>query len=98
MTDKQLAAGCKKGNELIQRQLYNRYHPKMLGVCIRYAQNRQEAQDILQDGFIKVYMNITSFKGTGSLSISLMEKSAIKYPIFTGISSCCTGTLQEVAV
>lgn len=67
MTDNQLAAGCKEGNVLIQRQLYDRYHPKMLGVCIRYAQNRQEAQDILQDGFIKVYMNISSYKGTGSL-------------------------------
>jgi len=60
MTDKQLISGCREGNELVQCQLYDRYHPLMLGVCVRYAPNRDEAQDILQDGFIKVFTHIRS--------------------------------------
>ena len=67
MTDNQLAAGCKEGNVLIQRQLYDRYHPKMLGVCIRYAQSKQEAQDILQDTFVRVWEKARTYKGKSSL-------------------------------
>lgn len=67
MSEEQLITGCKKGDVLSQRRLYDLHHPKMFGVCMCYAQNRDEAQDILQEGFIKVFTNIGSFRGQGSL-------------------------------
>ena len=50
----------------MQRELYDRFASKMYGVCLRYAANAEEAEDILQEGFIKVFRKITSFRGEGS--------------------------------
>jgi RNA polymerase sigma-70 factor (ECF subfamily) len=50
----------------MQQELYNRFAPKMYGVCLRYASNAEEAEDILQEGFIKVFKKIESFRGDGS--------------------------------
>ena len=50
----------------MQRQLYDRFSAKMYGVCLRYAGNADDANDILQEGFIKVYRNIGRFRGEGS--------------------------------
>lgn len=50
----------------MQRALYERFAPKMFGVCLRYAGNTEEAEDILQEGFIKVYNKIGSYRGDGS--------------------------------
>jgi RNA polymerase sigma-70 factor (ECF subfamily) len=50
----------------MQRMLYEKFSPKMYALCIRYAGNNDDAQDILQDGFVKVFGNIAKFKGTGS--------------------------------
>ena len=50
----------------MQRELYERFASKMYGVCLRYAANAEEAEDILQEGFIKVFKKITSFRGEGS--------------------------------
>ncbi|MCD4746062.1 MAG: sigma-70 family RNA polymerase sigma factor [Bacteroidales bacterium] len=47
--------------------LYKRYAPKMYGVCLRFAKNKMEADDILQDGFIKILTNIKSYRNEGSL-------------------------------
>ena len=49
-----------------QRELYERFSPQMLGVCYRYARDMSEAEDILQEGFIKVFQKIEAyhFKGT----------------------------------
>jgi RNA polymerase sigma-70 factor (ECF subfamily) len=46
--------------------LYDRYGPKMMGVCLRYARNREEAEEILHEGFLRVFTYISTFKGTGS--------------------------------
>ena len=67
MTDEQLLQGCINKNVNAQKQLYDRFAKKMMGVCLRYANCNEEAQDILQDGFIKVFDRIESFKATGSL-------------------------------
>lgn len=48
------------------KELYDSYAPKMLGVCLRYAKNQMEAEDILQDAFIKVFTNLHRFKFQGS--------------------------------
>jgi RNA polymerase sigma factor (sigma-70 family) len=47
--------------------LYESLAPKMLGVCLRYAPNRQEAEEVLQEGFLRVFTYIRTYKGTGSL-------------------------------
>lgn len=61
-----LITGCIEGNRRLQEELYNRFSPKMYAVCLRYASNTDEAQDILQDGFIKVFKKLDSFRSEGS--------------------------------
>ena len=50
----------------MQEELYQRFSPRMYAVCLRYAGNADEAQDVLQDGFIKVFKKMDSFRGEGS--------------------------------
>lgn len=66
ITDNDLIEGCINGNRQMQYQLYERFAPKMYGVCLRYAGNAAEAEDILQEGFIKVFNKIGSFRSEGS--------------------------------
>jgi RNA polymerase sigma factor (sigma-70 family) len=67
MTEEQLVSGCISQDALAQKELYNRFSRKMFGVCLRYAESKEEAEDLLQEGFIKVYLNLSSFKAVGSL-------------------------------
>lgn len=57
---------CASGNVLAQEKLYRLLAPEMFGVCLRYARNRAEAEDNLQDGFIKVFKNIKKYRHEGS--------------------------------
>jgi len=69
-TDTRLAelwAGCLKNDRKQQELLYRALAPKMLAVCMRYATDRDEAQDILQEGFIKMFNNAHKYRGEGSL-------------------------------
>lgn len=66
MTDEEIVQGCIKNNALAQKHLYDKFSRKMMGVCLRYSQNTEEAEDVLQNGFISVFQNIESFKGAGS--------------------------------
>jgi RNA polymerase sigma factor (sigma-70 family) len=59
--ERQIVEGCLKGNTLCQKKLYEGFYGKMLGVCQRYASNRDEARDILQDGFVKVFQSLENF-------------------------------------
>lgn len=65
--DEELAKGCQKGDPKAQKQLFDRMSSRMLGVCARYADSVEEAEDILQEGFIKVFRRIESYTGQGSL-------------------------------
>lgn len=65
-SDSDLIAGCIAGNRKMQQELYQRFAPKMFGVCLRYAGNTEEAEDILQEGFVKVFRKIDSFRSEGS--------------------------------
>jgi RNA polymerase sigma-70 factor (ECF subfamily) len=67
MNDIQLLEGCQKHQVLAQEALYNRYSAKMLGVCYRYANNRADAEDMLQEGFIRVFSQIHQYRNEGSL-------------------------------
>ena len=66
MTDIELIKGCIKDDALCQKSLFNRYASTLLGVCMRYARNTEDAEDILQDAFIKIFKKISQFKGDGS--------------------------------
>jgi len=61
-----LIAGCIQGDRKMQYELYQRFAPKMYGVCLRYAANTEEAEDLLQEGFIKVFRKLESFRSEGS--------------------------------
>ena len=50
----------------MQEELYRRFSPRMYAVCLRYAGNAEEAEDILQEGFIKIFKKLDSFRGEGS--------------------------------
>jgi RNA polymerase sigma-70 factor (ECF subfamily) len=66
MNEQQLIEGCRKGNRLAQKELYETYSRKMMGVCLRYTNDRETARDLLQDGFVKVFTSINSYTGVGS--------------------------------
>lgn len=65
VTIESLYKGCKDGNRHAQEQLYNALAPKLLGVCMRYANSTFEAEDILQAGFIKAFNNLANYRGDG---------------------------------
>jgi len=67
MTEEVLLQGCIKNDATAQQELYQRYSPKMLSVCYRYAKTREDAEDMLQEGFIKVFSQINKFEKRGSL-------------------------------
>ena len=66
ISESDLLEGCRRGDRKMQQELYNRFAPKMYGVCLRYASNAEEAEDILQEGFIKIFNKISSYRGEGS--------------------------------
>ncbi|MDH6357176.1 sigma-70 family RNA polymerase sigma factor [Parabacteroides sp. PF5-9] len=66
MSEQQLIEGCRKGNRNAQKELYDTYSRKMMGVCLRYVNDRETARDLLQDGFVKVFTSIHSYSGNGS--------------------------------
>ena len=66
MTEEAILKGCLKKEAAAQRELYNRYSPKMLAVCYRFAHNREDAEDMLQEGFIKVYSQVHTFESRGA--------------------------------
>ena len=61
-----LIDGCLKGDRRMQEELYNRFAPKMYAVCLRYSNTAENAQDLLQEGFIKIFRNLNRFRGEGS--------------------------------
>ena len=86
LTDKAIVAKlikeCTNGNRKSQQNLYKAFYGKMLVVCTRYTSDRDEAKDILHDGFIKVFNKLGGFKNEGSLEgwiRRIMVNNAIDY-------------------
>lgn len=84
LPEEKLIEQCKKGKQLAQEELYDRFSAAMLATCIRYTGNRAEAEDLLQEGFIKVFKNIYEFKvrNEGSLAAwikRIMVNTSISY-------------------
>lgn len=67
MDDITLVTECAKGNPKAQRALFDKFAPKMLSVCLRYVRNMDEAEDAVQDGFVKIFQKVAEFKMEGSL-------------------------------
>jgi len=67
MTEEALLHGCIENNATAQNELYQKYSGKMLAVCYRYAHNREDAEDMLQEGLIKVFSQIHTFESRGAL-------------------------------
>jgi RNA polymerase sigma factor (sigma-70 family) len=89
---KSIISECIAGNRKAQAKLYHHFAPKMFGVCLRYAKDATEAEDNLQDGFIKVFTNLKSFRHDGSfegwmrriminVSLEKLRKQHLMYPV-----------------
>ncbi|MCF6171760.1 MAG: RNA polymerase sigma factor [Bacteroidales bacterium] len=66
LSDDQIIEGCKKGKRHAYSALYKKYAAVLLAVCYRYTKSRMEAEDVLQEGFVKVFQKIGSFESRGS--------------------------------
>jgi RNA polymerase sigma factor (sigma-70 family) len=66
MSEEAILQGCLKNQPAAQQELYSKYSPKMLSVCYRFARNREDAEDMLQEGFIRVFTQIHQFQSKGS--------------------------------
>jgi RNA polymerase sigma factor (sigma-70 family) len=66
MSDQQIIDGCARHERKAQKMLYEKYSRLLMGVCMRYANDKAEAEDILQDSFLKIFFRIKDFTGTGS--------------------------------
>jgi RNA polymerase sigma-70 factor (ECF subfamily) len=67
LTHEQIIKGCIKNDRKVQKELFERFSPKMYGYCLRYSVNAADAQDVLQEGFIKVFEKISTLKNPDQL-------------------------------
>ena len=67
LDEKELIDACRKGNRASQRALYDRFSRKMMVVCLRYSKSTPEAEDILQEGFVKVFQALEGFRQDAKL-------------------------------
>jgi RNA polymerase sigma-70 factor (ECF subfamily) len=82
LDERQLIKGCVENDVHCQKVLYEKYAPKMMGVSLRYCNSKMEAEDVLQDAFMKIFDKIHSFKGEGSF-----EGWIRKIVVFTALKS-----------
>ena len=66
LSEKELIAACLRGEALAQKRLYEQYSRTLYGVCLRYARDNSEAQDMLQEGFIRIFKYLKKFENKGS--------------------------------
>ncbi len=66
--DKELIEGCRRKDRLAQKYLYQRFYGKMLGISMRYTKDREEADDVLNRAFLKIFTSIDQYEHKGSLS------------------------------
>lgn len=82
MDQKQLVKDCIKKKSQAQQELYQHFAPLMLGVCYRYTKSIHDAEDVLQEGFVKVFTHIESYKNSGELGAwirRIMVNTALNY-------------------
>ena len=82
MDYKQLVKDCVKNKPIAQQKLYNHFAPVMLGLCYRYTKSVKDAEDVLQEGFIKVFVHLNKYKADGELGAwirRIMVTTALNY-------------------
>lgn len=82
LSQDELITHCLDGDSKALNELYNRYSPKLWGICLRYAKNEMSAEDIMQEGFIRIYRYLSHYKGKGSFEGWMrrtMVNTAINY-------------------
>lgn len=82
MTDQELVKKCLEGNREAQKLLFSTYSRKMMTICLRYTEDREEAEDVLQEGFIKVFEKMRQWQGSGPLGgwiRSIMVNTALTH-------------------
>lgn len=95
MDEATLVSGCVRGDNTSRRQLYELYAPQMMALCFRYLGDRDEAEDVLHDGFIRIFESIHSFqyRGIGSLkawmsrifiniALHQLKRQALREPLY----------------
>ena len=80
MSDQQIIELCAGHDRKAQQELYDRYSRLLLGVCLRYATDKAEAEDILQESFLKIFNSIKEYAGSGSF-IGWLRKIAVNTAI-----------------
>jgi RNA polymerase sigma factor (sigma-70 family) len=81
LNEQELLAGCREQNRIAQKRLYDAFAGKMFAISLRYTKNRDDAEDVLQDAFIKIYENIGTFRGECPLEFwirSIVVNTALK--------------------
>lgn len=110
--DIQLIESCIKGNRASQKALYDRLASRMFPLCIRYVGDRNQAEDILQDGFITLFTRLKDYKGEGSFEgwarrifvttalMHLRKKDTLKMSedleVAKGLKTEMTGQIQNI--
>jgi RNA polymerase sigma factor (sigma-70 family) len=82
MDDQKLVRDCLKGKLQAQKQLYEKYAEQMLGICYRYTRSIRDAEDVLQEGFVKVFHHLGQYKQEGELGAwirRIMVNTALNY-------------------
>lgn len=80
--EEELIKRCLNKDRKAQKMLFDKYSSMMMGVCLRYANNRSNAEDILQEGFTKVFLHLKTYSGKGSFSgwvKKIMVNTAISF-------------------
>ncbi|MBV9963327.1 MAG: sigma-70 family RNA polymerase sigma factor [Parafilimonas sp.] len=82
MDYKQLVRNCLKGNAGAQKELYDHFASSMFGICYRYTKSVADAEDVLQEGFIKIFSNLNRYRQEGELGAwmrRIMVNTALTY-------------------
>ncbi len=66
LSESHLIENCLSGDRKSQKAMYDHFSGKMFSICLRYSKNQMDAEDILQDGFVKLFNNLNRFRGEGS--------------------------------
>lgn len=106
MNESQLIKACKKQDRSAQKELYELYAPKMMAICLRYCGDRDTANDLLHDGFVKVFTQIKNFEEKGSfegwmrkvfvnICVANYRKEKQKYAIFDSATDVETLEIEK---
>ncbi len=108
LSEKSLIENCINGNRKSQKELYDLFSAKMYAICLRYAKNQMDAEDILQDAFVKLFNNLYKFRGEGSFegwvrrifvntAIEQLRRNNVKFSDSEGLENTITDK-QESAL